>query len=335
MPIVIKEPLVSIVITSFNRSEFIEAAIQSALNQDYPNIEIVISDNHSTDNTSEILKKYTHDKRIKYFVNESNIGMIPNFKLATEQRTKGSYITYISSDDYLSNNSFISKAVSLINDYPNIVIVAAKHSTLYTSSNELIENASGLLYQNVFMDGKKAFMLFPKAFSLSFAAVLMHREKLIETKSFDSKAQSLDYEANLKLLLQGNIAFIKEPSYVFLRHSSQASATMNIERQINNLEFIENTYFFAKKFDLEIDLEEWREQVYYTYLNGIARRLIRKNDDLDVLMNHVKNEKKIHLSFFKSPKHFILYKIYRNYDKVKPLLKIFYPNLYNSIEKDI
>ena len=123
------KPLVSIIITSFNREKFIEMAIQSALNQDYPNLEIIISDNNSTDNSDTIIKKYMHDKRIKYFVNDVNIGMTPNFKLATEQRAKGEYITYISSDDYLLSDKFISNAVDLINKYPNIVLVIAKNST--------------------------------------------------------------------------------------------------------------------------------------------------------------------------------------------------------------
>ncbi|MBS1757264.1 MAG: glycosyltransferase, partial [Bacteroidetes bacterium] len=52
------EPLVSIVITSYNRAHYIEEAIRSALAQDYRNLEIIISDNCSTDGSSEIFKKY-------------------------------------------------------------------------------------------------------------------------------------------------------------------------------------------------------------------------------------------------------------------------------------
>ena len=97
------EPLVSIIITSYNREEFIEKAIQSCLSQDYPHIEIIISDNHSTDNSDAVIKKFTHDNRIKYFINDTNIGMIANYKLATRERAMGKYVTYISSDDYLCN----------------------------------------------------------------------------------------------------------------------------------------------------------------------------------------------------------------------------------------
>jgi glycosyltransferase involved in cell wall biosynthesis len=75
-------PLVSIIITSYNRASAIEEAINSALAQDYNNIEVVISDNASTDNTDAVLSKYKDDERVKCFKNEINVGAIPNYKKA-------------------------------------------------------------------------------------------------------------------------------------------------------------------------------------------------------------------------------------------------------------
>src|SRR5262245_45552735 len=112
-------PLVSIVITSYNRARWIGKAIESALAQDYPNIEIIVSDNCSTDNSDEIIKSYCHDPRIRYSRNAENIGMIPNFQKAFFEIAKGDYITNISSDDYLVHPQFISKAVDIINKYEN------------------------------------------------------------------------------------------------------------------------------------------------------------------------------------------------------------------------
>jgi glycosyltransferase involved in cell wall biosynthesis len=328
-------PLVSIVITSYNRGNLIGAAIQSSLDQDYPNIEIIISDNVSTDNSDEVIKKYVADKRVKYFVNDTNIGMVPNFKLATEQRATGKYITYVSNDDYLSNNSFISKAVSLINKYPDIVIVAAKNYTLYEDINEVVENNdSDYIYEDEFKTGTEVFQSCPKSFLPSFSGVIMHREKLIDTRTFESKAISLDVEVNLKLMLLGNVAFIKEPVYVWRKHSSQASGSKNLEGQINELEFIENTYKFAKKRNVAIDLEKWRQEAYFSHLNGTARRMIDRKDELNQLINHIKVQKKVRLSFLRSPRFYVLLKIYKNYDKISFLLKRFYPGLYQSIEKD-
>ncbi|MGG9960055.1 glycosyltransferase family 2 protein [Ferruginibacter sp. SUN106] len=328
-----KDPLVSVIITSYNRGNFIDKAIQSSLNQDYANIEIIVSDNCSTDNTPSVLEKYKEDKRVKYYVNDTNIGMIPNFKLATE-RTSGKYITYLSSDDYFCNDKFISLAVDLINKHLNIVLVAAKNATLFEDLNEVVEDATADIFQHEFMKGSDLFQQFPKCFAPGWGAVLMDREKLMATRVFESKAQSLDYEANLKIMLQGNVAFIKQPSYVWRKHSSQASGTMNFETIINNFDFIENVYSFAKQINAPVDIENWRLQVYYAYLNGVSRRMINQKGSIVKVMNCAKAKSNIHIKLLKEPKYFILFTIYKNYETLGPLLKVIYPSLYRSIEKD-
>jgi glycosyltransferase involved in cell wall biosynthesis len=335
MPVVNKEPLVSIIITSYNRCKYIEKAIKSCLEQDYRNIEIVISDNHSTDNTDEIVKKYIHDKRIKYFVNDVNIGMLPNFKIATEERATGKYLTYLSSDDYFCNEKFISTGVELINRLEDIVLVVSKNTTLYEDSGEMLEDNKDHIYRYGFMKGEDLFKQFPEWFFPGWGAVLMDKNKLLNTNIFESKAQSLDYESNLKLMLQGNVAFIKEPSYVWRLHSSQASGTMNMETLINNLEFIENTYHYAKEMNNKINFDEWRHQVYYSYLNGVARRMINRKEELSSFLAYVKNNKKITINILTSPKFFLLIQLYKHYHKLKYLLKRISPSLYFSIEKDI
>src|SRR5690242_6516086 len=110
-------PLVSIIITSYNRAHWIGQAIESALAQDYPNLEIIISDNNSTDNSDEVIKRYCNDPRIRYSRNKENIGMIANFQKTFFELAKGEYITNISSDDYLTSPKFVSKAINIFRRY--------------------------------------------------------------------------------------------------------------------------------------------------------------------------------------------------------------------------
>jgi glycosyltransferase involved in cell wall biosynthesis len=326
-------PLVSIIITSYNRDGFIEKAVQSCLSQDYPNLEIVISDNHSIDNSDAIIKKYTHDARIKYFVNNSNIGMIPNFKFATEKLAGGKYVTYVSSDDYLCNNSFITEAVNLINKYSNVVLVAARNTTLYNDIGQLIPDGSDYKFSREFMEGIEVFKLFPKWLFPGWGAVLMDREKLIATHVFESRAQSLDHEANLNLMLRGNLAFIRETSYVFRKHTSNASGFMNYETQVNNLDFIENTYKYAGSLKTGINLDVWRLQVYKAYLDRNSAVLLKSQNEFDRLLLHVRNDKKISLNLFTAPKLITKCFIYKNYANLRFFLKYFFPKKYKSIQR--
>ena len=63
-----EEKLVSIGIPTFNRSNLIKNAIQSALNQTYENIEIIISNNASTDKTIDILETFSSNKKLEFFI---------------------------------------------------------------------------------------------------------------------------------------------------------------------------------------------------------------------------------------------------------------------------
>lgn len=121
-------PLVSIIITSFNRAGMITKAIESALMQDYPNLEVIVSDNCSSDDTENVVAKYSNDIKFRFSRNSMNIGMIPNFRKATYEVSKGEYLTYISSDDFLTDKSFVSDAMGVVARNPNIEIVHGRMS---------------------------------------------------------------------------------------------------------------------------------------------------------------------------------------------------------------
>lgn len=90
------QPLVSIVIPVFNGEDFLEEAIQSAINQTYSNIEILVINDGSTDRTEEIAKKYK--KQIRYFYKE-NGGVASALNLGIKEM-KGEYFSWLSHDDY-------------------------------------------------------------------------------------------------------------------------------------------------------------------------------------------------------------------------------------------
>lgn len=214
-------PLVSIVITNYNREKSIAKAIESALEQDYPNLEIIISDNFSTDNSHQVISRYTNDKRVRYFRNQTNLGMLGNFKICFEERAKGDYITIVNSDDELINPQFISQCVTLINKHENIAIVKSNH----------IVNNQG---KDIFMryDSYKEFytgidFLKEINFDLDFgwAGIFLNKKHLDTLHVFNSDITAADYTTNFKLLLKGNICFNKHNSYKYYIHGQNTSLT--------------------------------------------------------------------------------------------------------------
>lgn len=96
-----EQPLVSVLMTAYNREKYIAEAIESVLNSTYHNFELIIVDDVSTDKTYSIARSYTKkDNRIYVYKNESNLGDYPNRNKAATY-AKGKYIKYLDADDKL------------------------------------------------------------------------------------------------------------------------------------------------------------------------------------------------------------------------------------------
>ena len=96
-----EQPLVSVLMTAYNREKYIGEAIESVLASSYTNFELIIVDDNSKDATASIAKTYeAKDARIKVFVNEQNIGDYPNRNKAASY-AKGKYLKYVDADDVI------------------------------------------------------------------------------------------------------------------------------------------------------------------------------------------------------------------------------------------
>lgn len=116
------QPLVSILIPTYNREDLIGESIQSALNQTYQNIEVIITDNCSTDKTPEIVKSYQEkDSRIKFLQNEKNLGPVLNWERCLDAAS-GEYSKILWSDD-LIRPEFIESCLELFVEESDLAFV--------------------------------------------------------------------------------------------------------------------------------------------------------------------------------------------------------------------
>jgi len=116
----IENPIVSVLMTAFNRELYIADAIESVLASSFEDFELIIVDDCSTDRTVEIAKKYEiQDARVKVYVNAKNLGDYPNRNRAASY-AKGKYLKYLDSDDLMSIDC-LSIMVSNMEKFPNCV----------------------------------------------------------------------------------------------------------------------------------------------------------------------------------------------------------------------
>ena len=99
----VSQPLVSIVLPTFNRANVLPFAIESVINQSYPNWELIVVDDSSSDNTHEVVKSFV-DPRIHYFRNVHNL-RLPNSLNKGFSLSQGDYLTWTSDDNLYANNA--------------------------------------------------------------------------------------------------------------------------------------------------------------------------------------------------------------------------------------
>jgi len=112
------DPLVSVIIPTYNRAEYVSQAVQSVLNQTYGQIETIVVDDGSSDSTPEVLSKY--QDQIDYMYQERS----ERSKARNEgfRHSKGDFIAFLDSDDVWLPTK-IEKQVRVLNEYPNVGLV--------------------------------------------------------------------------------------------------------------------------------------------------------------------------------------------------------------------
>lgn len=118
-------PLVSVIIPCYNAEKYVEQAVRSIMNQTYKNLEILITDDCSTDSSFEILQKLAEeDARIKLFKNEQNQKIVRTLNALVE-RANGKYIARMDADD-ISLPKRIEKQVSFMEKHIDYAICGTK-----------------------------------------------------------------------------------------------------------------------------------------------------------------------------------------------------------------
>lgn len=228
-------PTVSIGMPVYNGSNFINESIQAILNQTFQDWELIISDNASTDNTPEICRQYVQkDSRIKYFRNETNLGISPNLNRAFEL-SRGRYFRWSSHDDLIAPE-YLNSCVEILDSNPDVVlchsftrVINEKGEITSTGLNNKSEACVDFLNSDNLkeLDSPNVAVRFhalsckAKAWTHTFA--LIRREALEKTNLFGG------FGADDKILvghlsLIGRFYTIDKPLFFYRRHSSQSTS---------------------------------------------------------------------------------------------------------------
>lgn len=130
-----KNSLVSIIITTKNGARYINKAIESVLNQTYKNIEVIIIDGGSTDNTKEVIRPYFIDPRVQYIYREDRHraeGLNNGIK-----ESRGKYIAILDDDDFWCDQRKLEQQVKFLETHPDYVLTSGGMIAIDDDGREL------------------------------------------------------------------------------------------------------------------------------------------------------------------------------------------------------
>lgn len=206
---------ISIITPSYNQGEFIEKTILSVIEQPYQNIEYIIIDGGSTDNTVDIIKKY--EERISYWVSEPDKGQSDALNKGFA-KANGNVFAWINSDDYYESDIF-DKVMKKFND-PNVFILNGNCMMHYSDSERTHIDKSGFINTSRMLKYWKPYFCPPQP-SIFFRRVVWEEvSPLNECLNY-----SMDLDLWLKMSLKYKFTFYNEVLSHYLIHDSSKSGS--------------------------------------------------------------------------------------------------------------
>ncbi|MDP5238382.1 glycosyltransferase [Uliginosibacterium sp. 31-16] len=221
-------PLVTVMIPTYAQAGFVEQAVESALAQTWPNLEVIVCDDASPDDTVARLARFT-DARLRVVRNECNLGRVGNYRRLLHELAGGDYVVNLDGDDYFRDPGFITEAMSFIARDPECVLVAGHAATDEGGKDFGVTGSVRCL------SGLRLLAELPAAQQLMHMGVVYDRKRALALDFYRSPAISSDWESLYRLATQGSVVLLDRCVGVWRQHGGNTTATAKLTQQLDNL----------------------------------------------------------------------------------------------------
>lgn len=261
-----KNPLVSILIPTFNRAYYLGQAIDSALAQTYSNIEIIVHDDASIDDTPGVLTLYS-DPRLRVIRTEDNHGMLGGWNYIVGQ-AKGEYIKFLASDDLLEPTC-VAELVQAALAHPTATLVTCQRK--FIDEQGRVVKKKGFANKSTVVNGithAHWILTTLRENLIGEPTAVLYPTKLVKKAGQYDKtfSQFADFEYWIRLLQFGDLVYVHQPLCSFRTHAGS-----NTSAAIRDGRFITEIFSLIKK--------------YRKFLTLLERRDVTKLKTLDTLKN--------------------------------------------------
>lgn len=272
-------PKVSIVIPSFNQGFFIEETIRSVIFQDYPNLEIIIIDGGSKDNTLEIIKKY--EKYITYWVSEPDNGQSHAINKGFIKCT-GDWVAWMNSDDcYLPGALNYLFADKKYEDYSFMYGNYFIGESLYNHKEINVINGSMLSVR------KLLYFFYGVDYIIPSQSVFVKRELLNKVGLLNEKLHyCMDLEWYVRILLQKPKIVKYNKTLCFFRYNQTTKTSQMSRKDISENRMIVESEEIALSYESKLNyLNKWLFRRKFNYYQMYPKYIKHhENSDISYLM---------------------------------------------------
>jgi len=274
--------MVSILIPTYNQSRYLLQAVESALNQDYAHLEVIVCDDASSDWDQGLLKTFVADPRLRIHRNPHNLGRVKNYRQCLYELAKLDWVLVLDGDDFLLDHAYVSKAMEIAASDPDIALVFSNAVRLYEDKGGIIVPCHENKDLPQVMAGPDLFLKLAdtKMISLFHNTAIYKKEKAVNLDFYRRDIISSDWESLHRYILTGKVAFLNTNASVW--RINQASATQNISAQDrgSNLQVIVDPYLAAKALGIfsTSTLDTWFETRLWRTAFLDARTLLKARD---------------------------------------------------------
>ena len=277
-----KTPLISIVIPTYNHARFLGRALKSVIDQTYVNWEVIVIDNHSSDNTDEVMETFI-DRRIRYLKIYNN-GVIAASRNEGIRAAHGEWIAFLDSDDWWTKNK-LEVCISKISRNVDFIY----HAHEYVSKSKSFFKKKIIRGRQL----KKPILndllisTITKGTQVSNSSVIVRKNILIKIGGLNENkilVGSDDYDTWLKISqITDQFLFVnKKLSYVLFHDARTSNKNMSISQRLVVSEFM-HLFNNQQKINLEVKLRYISGS--YNYLNNNSEKA--KKDFMFVIRNGV------------------------------------------------
>ncbi|MBP9723056.1 MAG: glycosyltransferase family 2 protein [Gammaproteobacteria bacterium] len=266
-------PLVTVIVPCYNHEKYVETCLDSIFRQTYKNIEVIVVDDCSPDNSAEVIKKLQQKYDFKFIEHTENWGLTRSLNDVIYNHAQGKYIKCIASDDYLTDDCvevLTTEIERLSNEYA-FVYAQAQHFVYEKGNQQKNLHVGG--WDCSFME-----LYLQKKNYIPAMTVLFSRDKFIELDGFDH-CYIEDYYMWLTFALEYKYKFIgKVVAYYQLVIGT--SMHHNVVKMGSGLNYIQSKIFLNNKSQIAPSLyfELIKQNTISFYRNSIINDLYAGNN---------------------------------------------------------